>query len=540
MTLSTSRDNEVKRISSYVLQKTNRMIGQIAKSIIIGEKLKMNKTRELTEQGKQYWAKLHAENTTLPKTQEAIDSSPENKERNATKIIEAKEEKKLKPSYCKAYKKAYIEVSEEDPNRGFKEINFKEDSDFKNGCFGLNEKGLKLLDDALKTHDEESLQQDHFDFSGEKMRLNEKGMEKVKERGERKRLKILKLAKKYEEEIILEDKIINGSDKDKKMLPPKKFGYIASKKSFDDLPTHITPEHNPEIEKIRHLTRRIVSDCTELKNINLDDFSFGNLDLFLKDNPKEIIKVNGVHIFSEVLGRSVLLESRPCILSLHAVAKMLFPNIKKLSTIHYNHVLKLFVNNPILKNPYWTEVEHKELGSLKFSSHLLEVVLHKVKGKKYLIFYPNVSFFQGLLVNSERILQSIDGGIVGEIEKKCLSLLGRKNKDSCLFHLVLTLFNHIIHINHLKKTHEKYPLKLDWFIKRNCFPKKLFKKNKIYYGKMSQRVNAAFNAFKHFKIIQDFDYKKGPRAYEDSWIIETQNNQNLFNVKQESSTRLIR
>ena len=56
---------------------------------------------------------------------------------------------------------------------------------------------------------------------------------------------------------------------------------------------------------------------------------------------------------------------------------------------------------------------------------------------------------------------------------------------------------------------------------------------------MSQRVNAAFNAFKHFKIIQDFDYKKGPRAYEDSWIIETQNNQNLFNVKQESSTRLI-
>ena len=117
---------------------------------------------------------------------------------------------------------------------------------------------------------------------------------------------------------------------------------------------------------------------------------------------------------------------------------MLFPDIKKLSTIHYNHVLKLFVNNPILKNPYWTEIEHKELGSLKFSSHLLEVLIHKVKGKKYLIFYPNVSFFQGLLVNNQRILQSVDGEIVGEIEKKCLSLLGRKNKDIYVAHLALT------------------------------------------------------------------------------------------------------
>ena len=44
MMLGTRKDNEVKRISSYVLQKTKRMIGQIAKSII-GEPLKMSENK---------------------------------------------------------------------------------------------------------------------------------------------------------------------------------------------------------------------------------------------------------------------------------------------------------------------------------------------------------------------------------------------------------------------------------------------------------------------------------------------------------------
>ena len=297
MMLGTRKDNEVKRISRYVLQKTYRMIGEIAKSIIIGEKLKMNKTRELTEesteQEKQYFAKFQAKNEKLkavankkkskkellrrqcfvtfplPKTQEAIPAPPENKGRNATKIIEAKKIQE---------ENGEIKQQQDFGSARFERWKKKEGYDIET----MNKIHSKFHDISHLTHlKEENLKKEREALKESQDKFWEtvaKTQENNYDEAER----------EIKEEISFNDKFCNGGDEIKKMLPPKKFGYIASKKSFSDLPTHIAPKHDPKIEKIKHLIRRIVVKCTKLKNINLDNFSFGNLDSFLSDNPKEL------------------------------------------------------------------------------------------------------------------------------------------------------------------------------------------------------------------------------------------------------------
>ena len=340
--------------------------------------------------------------------------------------------------------------------------------------------------------------------------------------------------KKIIEDINLEDQIVEGinapteGNKKSRKLAPKKNSFVTTKRSLEVIHARL-PLYDHDFEKANHFIRKQIVKHTDYSN--LDNFQYGNFEQFRKKHKDVPLLRQAMNVKIEETGEYIDVHFNPILLTEYQLVKDFLgrrPGSKDFKKV-YN-----FLTQDKFKSYFWVKHYNKEFGTIQFSWPLFEVrTFYCEKEKKeFVAIYPNIVFYEGLLITDQRIMQNVGFDIFEKLKKTFKENLGIKsfgNRGSYNEHLLLTLFNHIIKMNNQDGWHDAYPINLMWFKNKNCISPRLLGRKE--YGKFWKNIEDSCKALKKHGLIEDFKINgKSDNAPYYSWEL-------VFKTKKISLTK---